>query len=267
MDGLLECKFEWDCCFSWVRIGGASGQVREVWIGVRALMAVPQNTPNEEFRELRAAAPNGSVQIKFVLELDRARTGDVVLDVERPLNLADVHSCLEALAGGVRDSLSLRGGALAVEKTDQFVEMYSRPFESGGPSLQLAVVFDDAARSWLNLERSKFEVNLAGAPDEDEDQTKMGVLRALHPPTSASNAMREYTPYLVMSDSPPFDSWVSGKGTASVLAYVDLHGGMTSFLRMLSPDFNCLALRFVNPDLTEMKFDDDLDLNVYFALI
>ncbi len=93
----------------------------------------------------------------------------------------------------------------------------------------------------------------------------MGLLLAHRPPSTASNAMKEYTPYMVMLDSPLFDSCVAGKGLVSVLAYVDLDGSMTGFLRMLIPDFNCLTLQFVNPDLMEMEFDDDLDLNVYFA--
>ncbi len=93
----------------------------------------------------------------------------------------------------------------------------------------------------------------------------MGLLLAHQPPAAANNAMTEYLPYMVMTDSLPFDSWVTGRGITSVLAYVDLAGGMTSSVRRLSRDFNCFTFLFFDPDLTEMIFDEDLDLNVYFC--
>ncbi len=91
----------------------------------------------------------------------------------------------------------------------------------------------------------------------------MGLLLARQPPAAANNAMTEYLPYMVMTDSLPFDSWVTGRGITSMLAYVDVAGGMTGSVRKLSRDFNCFT--FFYPDMTEMIFDEDLDLNVYFC--
>ena len=228
--------------------------------------AVSLNYPPDMFEDTKEAAGKDTVVVLFVMEANE-RTGSVTLDVARPVSLADSRSVLATLCREVERGAGLTPDTIVVVQDDDLLELYARPGEFGDAPLVLRINFDAVAKRYLDLERSRFRVDLAEIPAEDQDQTRLGVLFAGAPPTSAHNAMKEYQPYCVMTDSPPFNSWVSGKGNASVLAYVELEGGLTPFPRALRPDFGHFNLTFFNQDLSEMIFDDDLDVNIYFALI
>lgn len=228
------------------------------------MLAVARNDPMDDFHDVRAVAAKGVVHIQLVMAREE-QAGWVTMEIDRPLGLADSRQTLKSMCAKIESRLGLSENTFVLDQVEDAIEMYVRPSDLGGSPLRLSIVFDSVATKYLNLQRPKFEANLTEIPNDDED-VKLGLLLARRPPSGANNAMLDYLPYVVMTDSPPYDSWVAGRGNTSVLAYADLGGTLTAYVRKLSPDFNCFTLLFYNPDLTEMIFEDELELNVFFTL-
>lgn len=191
------------------------------------------------------------------------------LELPRPKSVGDQLVALRHIARKIEEALELESGVLGVSRTDTTREGSAALAITPAPASYktkgrqvLTVVFDEAARSHLGLERRTISADLM-SPDACP---ATATLYATPPPPSSHNAMIDYLPFTVMTDQPPFDSWVSKHGATSVLAYFDLNGNMTSFMRNINPDFNCITLKFFKPDQTEMIFKDKLDIVAYFTI-
>lgn len=230
-------------------------------------MQAVHNEAGTSFEELRKVAKNGTVQVKFSQKLP-GDVGLLRLPLARPENLSQLHAYLEAACAEIERAVGLAPSTLLLTRTENSVLVRARPPPRGAADVApvtLKVRFDAVARQYFNLDRERLVVDLtAGGNDDDDDPPVL--LEARTPRRAARNMMLDYAPYVVSTNSPPYDSWMPGKGHMAVMAYVNTNNVPSGEPREIRPDFNCATLHFHTPDMEDMIFEENFDVFFFYTM-
>lgn len=231
--------------------------------------AVAGAVEKEALQALKTELSSGVAVLKFAQKC-HTRLQTEPFEIVRPKTVQEQVAALGEIGRLVESRLNLESGVLEARRARSghaVLEITPGTLPASlEPGQTLSVTLSESAKAILGLEKRSVYADIS-VLERSVNEADMASVRATPPSPSAHNAMLDYLPFVVLTDQPPYDSRLSGRGATSVLAYYNVHGEMTPGPpRDISPDFNYISLTFIKPNETEMLFKTSTDIHAWFSI-
>ena len=177
----------------------------------------------------------------------------------------DVAEHLGVMFSELESSFNLIPGLFQVEPHDgNAVIMYS--FSHKKFDLTLSLTFDSPTTRLLNIqEGNNYHFSLTGLQTKAIGRWSEYVFGPFV--KMGKNALHRLLPLLLRLDNGPYESYISGIGSANVVAFLDEDGGIYATPFSMEEYDGSIELIFHRRDLTSLNFHENLIFFAHFAIL